>query len=380
MDTKFDMDFSDISTDEILPHGIIFKSDITEPNNINPKSNFMVNTSESFYDGGIIENIYHHNTKENNIFDSDEPNENQLLFENFCDHNWAVGFIFMLHYYNIIIGQNSKNVCDMELNRITKSIDINILIAGNNHNGFLSGIYYFLFRSAISRKIKCLKNNTVNWLAVDLKNNAGYKCYNKLHEHLKKNRKDINNHIIHGYVNDDILDYKNFSHIKIAMTNHFNTTNIIHNNINPSPEKSKILILFAILSLHTLHKNGILLTKILEPEYWDTQFQDYILLLSLIFHTSHVFRFPICKNKKIYFQYYFIGYNKKKLLYKDVICGKLIHIYNNGQIKFTDDILHMDSIEQWRNKLVCVKNKYIDKIINPQETLYDIINNITEYI
>ena len=144
--------------------------------------------------------------------------------------------------------------------------------------------------------------------------------------------------------------------------------------------KSKIMVSLAYLTLSTLSKSGLMITKILEPEYWDTCFINYILLFALIFNKTEIFRFPICKGKKgkkgkTTFKYYLVGSFRKTFLYNTLLCKKIIYILNTEQtISFPD----LD-IAEWKKKIHDIQsNYYIAE--NPNDAIYGIIKDLTEFI
>lgn len=367
----------DISTDEIIPNGSIFNYDSDDADVImdkKVKSKFKIDTKECFYNGGIIENTFFKDRliKEMEVLldaNCDNSYSDKLKFETFCNHNWLLSFVFIHKYYDNIIGRSKIKYT------IIPSLNI-----GNHNNGFIAGLHYYFYHSNISEISNNFKHNSIPWLGIDCVNNKQHKCYKKISKYLHKNKQNIDEFIIHGYLDDNILCYKNFMHVKTTVENKFGTLKILYNNIKPTLTNN-ILILLAILSLKTLHKNGIILTKILEPEYWDTNFQHQILLLSLIFNNSNIFRFPICKHGKVYFRYYLVLYQKKKLIYDDIVYKKLIYAYNNiKHIYINDSIMQLDKIKQWQELLQNVKNNYIETIVNPIDILYNIIEKMHDVI
>jgi hypothetical protein len=361
----YSLGIKDISTEELIPRDIIFESDATEsPEKMSLKSKFAMPTNEDFYSDGIIGNIFLDQQINDESEIAEAPNK-KLLFENFGNHNWLVGFSFFLQYFRNMNGILLENE------------NIKILNVGNHNNGFIAGIHYYLFYSTANTQHTIFD---VDWLGVDIKNNNKHKCYKKLDAYLKKNQRRIFDHIIHGLVDDDISQHKNFVYIQSIIANRFGLVHMLCNNIKPKKNRKNILILFAILVMQTLHQDGCFLTKILEPEHWGFGFQNYLLLFSLIFHTSHIFRFPICRHKKIYFRYYFVGFCKKEVLYRDIIHKKLMNAYCSNKIQFSENIWQMESIAQWRTRLMQIKSEYINQSTNSQEMLYKIIGGVGDHM
>ena len=356
------LEIKDISTKELIPRDIIFEADaIDSPEKISLKSKFTSSTNEDFYGDGIMGNMFLDRQIANELETDRASNEN-LSFENFGNHNWLIGFSFFMQYFG--------NANESETNWVSGE-NIKILNMGNHNNGFIAGIHYYLFYSMANTQHNIFD---VDWLGVDVKNNNKHKCYKKLDAYLKKNQRRISDHIMHGPISDDISHHKNFMHIRSIIAERFELVHLMYNNIKPKKNRKNILVLFSILSMQSLHPDGCFLTKILEPEYWDFGFQNYLLLFSLIFHNSHIFRFPVCRHKKIYFRYYFVGRRKKEVLYRDIIHKKLMNAYCSNKMQFSENIWQIESIAQWKNQLMQIKSEYINRSANPEGILYKIID------
>ena len=357
------LELYDISIEDAVPDGRIFEAsdESNKPttsiinNFVNKekyvKSRFVVDTKDTFYDGGIIGHLISANDPEEFLCDlsrldkSRQPSQDTddyqpIKFSKFCDHNWLVSFVFMVQFYPIILRY-----------QVSKPI-INILNLGNGNNGFIAGIHYFIYNFG----------NRVRWLGVDKKNNTNHKCYRKLDRYLTSKNEDIDQSII-----DD--DVTNLKEILDVVETKLDPINILYNNVPVVNFKTLILLV-----RYDLNENGFLLTKIPEPEYWDTQ---YLLLVSLIFTKTQIFRFPICKNGKVYFQYYLIGHEKKKIMYS--IYRKLNILYHDT-LKFTPDIMQSDTVKNWHLNIEKVRRKYIDIISNPGDCLHEYIYRVSKYI
>lgn len=325
---QMDFELHDISISDIIPMGDIFKKGgFIEK--LNVKSDYKVTTNENFYNNGIIGNLI--KEKKNKL--------QKPKFSKFCNHNWLVSYIIMKRF------------------SFSRFSEIKILNIGNSNNGFMAGIYYFILENNI--KIK--------WFVVDKKNNMKNKCYETFYKYLYHNKIDIKNHVIHDY--PDFENYSDFVNIISLTETRFNKVHFLYNNIQP---KTKVLILFAIASIKLLHNDGIFITKILEPEYWSGIFENYLLLFALIFTELDIFRLPICKNNKVFFQYYMICKTKKSYC-MDVLYRKLSYAYNNNNnIIITTQI---ENITEWKSRLNNIAESF-KLICNPVDSLQDIIQSL----
>jgi hypothetical protein len=208
----------------------------------------------------------------------------------------------------------------------------------------------------------------ISWLGMDIhpNNKFGLQC----HEN-----------IIHGFTCDNILLHSNLNHAKVIIENTFNKVNLLTNNIFPKLKKNKVLVSIAILSLTVLQSNGVLLTRILNPEYWDSSFLHYILLFGMIFENVEIFRYPICKNKHVKYRYYLICHGKKHILYNSLVYRKLVMLLKKDETEklvFLQNITDTTLINEWKEKILELQKIYINSSDNPQDDLNDIINKIKE--
>ena len=344
-------------------------------------SKYKIKTNEKFYRKGIIENTFFiklNHLKFNSLNLSESNNyEKERTYTNFkkfstklCDYNWLLSFNIFLYYTN-------------ELNSrldFVKTKDIRLLNIGNGRCGFISGLYYYFYMSNKSNNDNTLNQYYLKWIGFDINNNISNSHFVKLSKLLDLLNPDSYK-IIHGIINDDITDCKNLMYIKTLIENEFNDVNILYNNIKPRMEKSKssgIMLSIIILSLYSLNSGGLMITKILEPEFWDNNFINYLTVLALLFKQTKIFRFPVCKNHITYYRYYLFGYCKKIISYNNIVGMRLIYILNTIKNHIYTQELNKDSnplllneinkneeIIVWKQKLLDIKASYINVISNP---------------
>lgn len=341
------MQINCISLSEPIPDETIFDFIEYQPLNIKITSKYVVRSTEKFYDRGIIELFIQDSSKLENRFDSNET-------INVINNNWLFAFIIMDNYYHILTGKS-----------ITNPIDINIVTIGDYNNGFILGVYYFLYLSTFSYDNKYLRNNKLKWFGFDKKNTEI----------------DDNPNIIHGYPDDNIYNIKNYNMLKVCVIDKLYNINILYNNIKPiqtDVNSFNIILLYLILVLECLNKNGIFITRIIEPEYWKYIFSQYILLIAFIFKNVYILRIPISKNDTVYFEYYCVAYHKKKVSYTDVIKSRFLHTYRQNKfIKIKSKIMDNEHIIKWIDNLYNINpSNPVD--INAEDDLNDIINNIKD--
>lgn len=289
--------------------------------------------NDKFYKDGILGKI---------ISDTNEIN---YLF---CNKDWVIGLYFAHTYYSLI-----------------KNIDINILICNNSNNGFISGIYHYIYHSSISK----LSNTTptdVKWYSIDKKNNTKHKNYNRLVTYLDSQNKNISDHVIHGYTNDEI-NLQNINLLRTYVYNHMNSLSIYYANISKSTDD----LLHIYLAIDLLHNNGIFITKIPNPEHWD---KHQLLLIALIFQSVSIHRLPVCKNKTVYMEYYCISHRKKKITYYDIIKSNLLFSYKNNIQMNLDSMMNLPSVIEWYENLQLIQQTFITDALNI--SAYDELNNL----
>lgn len=374
----YSLDLCDISTPEALPDSSIFKhikdmdyNDVSKKHRSPPK----LPTSEKFYRNGILENVFF--KEELSLESPDQGNLQKTLNtarlnlfpQKICSYNWLLAFCTCFHYASTLckfgIGKNSS-----------EKNSINVLNLGNGCGDFIAGIYYYFKQSNIS-KVNNLTAYDLNWYGVDVKNNdtsSGFKRLSKYHNNIEDN-------IIHGFVDDNMLDYKNVQYVKTLLENKFDATHIIFNNIKPDKNSGKILLSIALLSEH-LYKDGIMITKILHPGHWDKSFEAYLTILALTFHNTKLLKFPVCKNNKSYFRYYLIGFDVKKLLYKNKARRKLINMLRTDEIEvpqLIDSLYNENELIVWRTKLADAKHQFLNDD-NPTAELHCIIDKLKDVL
>ena len=379
----------DITLNECIPNSEIFQINISKTDTtyqrdldkiiyIDPisknstkilvESQYKIKTNEKFYKNGIIENTFF-----NHINDDINYTDIKLFSTKICDYNWLLSFNIFLYYTT---ETNSKL-------DFVKTKNIRLLNIGNGDGGFISGLYYYLYISYKSNTDHNLKQYDLKWFGIDVNNNISDSHFLRLSKLLDK--LDPNSYqIIHGLINDDITDCKNLMYIKTLIENKVNDINVLYNNVKPRGTKNNIMLSIIILSIYSLNLGGIMITKILEPEFWDGNFSNYLILASLLFKQTKIFRFPICKNHKTYYRYYLVGYHRKHILYNSIVGMRLIHILSNCKLNqklpLTNTIGNADEINIWKQKIQDIKNTFTSIIFNPITELQKNIDNLQKII
>ena len=87
----------------------------------------------------------------------------------------------------------------------------------------------------------------------------------------------------------------------------------------------------------------------------------------------------MCKRNKVYFQYYLIGIERKKIMHN--INRKLSAIYAWAyEWEFTNSITELESVKKYNANLEKIASKYIDIIGNPITSLHEVINKLGKHI
>lgn len=374
----------DVSLECILPNNKVFQLD---PNKLVVKdrrlikSHFKVNTDEKFYKNGVIDNMFFTQPRISLDYQKDDAKTWLLHYfsTHICGHNWLLSFNLFLHYTSL------TNASSLDF---VKTKEVRLLNIGNGKGDFISGMYYYFLNSNISKvnnETMHLRQYDLKWLGIDTDNNASNIHFRKFNKLLNTNVDPETYDIIHGFATDDILEYKNLMYVKTMVDNKFGDVNVLYNNIKPRMvyKKSKIMLSIAILSLYSLNINGLMITKILEPEYWDSNFIDYLVLFSLIFNKTDIFRFPVNKKHKTYYRYYLVGCCKKNLVYNSILGRKLMFVLHNDNIeqpKLLSDITDCDEINKWKQRLLIIQSAYTSTIVNPTVELQKNINQLQEII
>lgn len=352
------LEFNDISIESALPNDNLFN---LEPNSVKKlnkasiKSHYKMPSNDSFYKNGIISNIFF---KDDITLEECKANPISHFSKMSCNRNWLLSFCLFSHYTININDSNSK----LDFN---KSKEVKILNTGSGNGGFITGMFYYFNSSS------AMKQFNINWLCLD--NNKKSIKFEEL-----SRKYNFTDNIIHGFTNDSLIDHKNLMFIETMIENKYTNVNFIFNNIRPRMKgnKNKILLSLAFISIASLSKNGIMITKILEPEYWSTEFNNYLILLSLLFHKTEIFRFPVCKKNKSYYRYYLSGSFRKPLLYNTVLSRKIVYLLNHTEIEqaiLLGDIIESKEIDEWKEKIINTQKKYTI-ISNPNEEIHKIIN------
>jgi hypothetical protein len=314
----------DLCTNVSIPNSLLFKYE-SSTCFFKEKTQTKIKTNELYYGNGIIGNMY--DIKE-------------------CDYNWLLGYFFNKQF-NYLLKKNTK-----------------CFFMGFNNYSFINGMKYF---STISNK-SIYETINIDWVGMDL------------NSQLFKNKKT--EEIIDGFKSNDLSVYSNLTQCKYIIENKFNKINLIINNIKPNINNNKTLISASILTLSILKKDGMLLTKILSPENWDGDFLHYILLFAMLFNSVKIFRYPICKNKYIFYKYYLICNNTKSISHNSIIYRKLIMLLKNYEINkllFLQNILDADDIKDCKKNILEIRNLFLnnqsENYNNPEFDLNEIINN-----
>jgi hypothetical protein len=312
---------SNLSLDIVIPNKNVFQMKSEYSNTIRViKSNHKVKTNELFYGNGLLNNLY-------NLTN--------------CDYNWLLSYI----------------VCDHNKSKFND--DIKTFHIGFGNGGIVLGMKYYL--------ANCLNksfNDNIDWLGIN--------------KSITEFALDNSENVIYDMDIGNVL-LSDIYYIKNSIENQFDKVDYITNNIKPTIKKNKILINIAVLSVSVLQADGIVLTRIINPEYWGDYFLHYILLFSLLFNSIEIFRFPIYKKKHVRYRYYLLCKNKKRILYESMIYRKLLFLSTNTDIQqliFLPDIFNIMEINEWKEKLLTTQSAFINNVENPQDALINIINKI----
>jgi hypothetical protein len=380
------LEINDISLDGFLPNNKIFQLD---PNKLKIKarhlikSHFKTKTNDKYYKRGLIGNTFFNKpTISLNTSDGGEKTRLMQWFStSICGYNWLLSFNIFLHYTSL--SQFQANTLDF-----IKTKEVRLLNIGNGDGGFISGMYYYFINSVRAKTTKGknhLQQYDLKWIGFDINNNSTNSSFNNLIKKINTSIDPESCDIIHGFTSDDILEYKNLMYIKTTVENKFGDVNFLYNNIKPRMlyKKNKIMLSILVLSLYVLNVNGLMVTKILEPEYWDDCFIDYLILVSLIFNKAEIFRFPVNKNKKTYYRYYLVGCGKKNLVYNSILGRKLMFVLNNDSIehpKLISDIVECEEIHKWKQTIKSIQTSYINDSTDPNIIIQKNINQLRDII
>jgi hypothetical protein len=165
------------------------------------------------------------------------------------------------------------------------------------------------------------------------------------------------------------INIKDTINIKSLVINKFNHCDILFNDNNKSLEMCNLIV-------STLADDGVFITKILEPEYWEGSYMNTLLLYAILFNKTKIFRFPVCLCGQAYFSYYLIGTEKKKIIHFEKISRYFCAFPNDNYI------INLDGIEiaEWKINLSNIKLHYMKKISNPASDIYSTINILKNII
>jgi len=339
-----------------------------------------ISTNDVFYRRGILENVI--NEKYNNInikFNIDDleisdslNNEQQqkhllkkvsmkadlykissyLESYEMLDYNWLLGYYIMKYM------KESKNI--KFIKEITNN-DLKLLIIGNKKNTFISGLHNYIQHNKISI--------SMDWLSYD--DGTGFVSL------ADKNIKRILKKKNIKPVNDELFNYNNITNIKIQVENKFNNVNFIFNNVNPITNR-KSLLLTILFCISILSKNGICLVKLISPHIWCDLYKSYIQLYSMFFYSVKIIKFPVCKNKKYFYNYFLIAHSKKKIVDINVLYKKITLYYLTPELKIIK--YNTDNSDTYiKQDIYALINEIQNKMINADidiKILYNIIESI----
>lgn len=316
----------DLCTDISIPNTLLFNDydnnifqSIQEKNHISSNIENKIITDELYYGNGIIGNIY--NIKN-------------------CDYTWLLGYFFIKQYNKFF----NKN--------------INCFIIGDKNNSFVNGMRYY---SSIPINFKY----NIDSLRMYLNN-----CDN-----------ETSTDTINGFKDNDLTTYSNLNHCKYMIEKKFGKINLLFSKIKPNEKNNKILVSIAILSVTVLKKNGVLLTSILDPTFWDGVFLHYILLFVMIFDNVQIFRYPICKKKCIKYRYYLVCHNRKSILHNSIFYSRLSKLLNSdiNRLLFLQNIIDDNCVKLCIDNILEARQYFINNIDNPEYELNKLISNLQNF-
>lgn len=315
----------DLCTDISIPNTLLFDEglydnnifhSIQEKDHSSSNTENKIRTNELFYGNGIIGNIY-------NIID--------------CDYTWLLGYFFIKQYNKFF----NKN--------------INCFIIGDKNNSFVNGVRYY---SSIPINFKY----NIDSLRMSLNN-----CDNEPYTD-----------IINGFKDNDLTKYSNLNHCKYMIEKKFGKIDLLFNKIIPNEENNKILVSIAILSVTVLKKNGVLLTSILDPTFWNGVFLHYILLFVMIFDSVQIFRYPVCKKKYIKYRYYLVCHSRKRILHNSMFYSRLNTLLKSDskRLLFLQNVIDDDCVKICIDNILEARRYFINNVDNPEYELNKLISNL----
>lgn len=361
----------DISSSNIIPNRKIFinnqanqemtqlkKHDKTKSNKLK-----CIKTNELFYYNGIISSSFFTERK------LCKTKQNEYEFAQvLCNKNWLlVQTIF----------------CQFSHKKIFNPKNIDIIHIGDNDGGIVSGIYYYLNFSNFAKSTglnhvsSVVKN--INWLCMGKNLNNSNDDFNrfKLYYNAISREHDISKHIIRGFANDDICNYSNYKFAKTQIFDNI-TPSIIFNtlsDINAEVQNIYKPILIS-LSLATYAKeHTLVITKLLQPTYWDSQYEKYIMLISNMFNEAYIISYPACENNMVYYEYYVISYGIPKLMYLDKLRKRFEYVNssNSNLFDISDDMIDDDILQK-------IKKIKTERKKSPLSQLHELIYNLKDII
>jgi hypothetical protein len=148
------------------------------------------------------------------------------------------------------------------------------------------------------------------------------------------------------------------------------------------PEESNILISGILSSLMFLNNRGYFVLRLPEPNKWDTNTVNVILIISMIFQNVNIWS-PPWGRRKGQKKYYVIAYKKKKTIYTNNYRGLVRILKECKKTQFMKKIVYEDDeVKEWLEILQNVKNEMLDeKSYEPiiiEKWLSVIMNNLLD--
>ena len=310
-------------------------------------------------------------------------------------HKLKTSYLKFLDCVNDINSNKSENLKDSNEIGIEESCCMNLFATNNvskvknTINRTKSNLVYGInkntstidYENQIPESEKKITANAVNikWIGVDINNNDNNPYYTELTDMLYITINPESYKFFHNKSRQtDILNYNTIIKLSQYVEQVYNDTNFIFNNVAHHKDKPKILLSMAVFSLYNLNSTGILVTRIAYPEIWAGNYLDYLLILALLFYKIKIFRFPVCKNKKLYFRYYMLCINPKQVYYNNIIGKRLLQVLNNKSIinpVLIDNFIDKRIMDDFTLKIKNLQSIFITKKAYPHSKL---IKYITE--
>jgi hypothetical protein len=301
-----------------------------------------------------------------------------------CDIQWLAGFYIMNFIYQIIYKIKDISIFNNILND-----KINIFTVGNNIGSLLSGIHHFYFNSvftpidididADNAETKCKEK--FNWCSI-------IPDYNNLKTRIDKKFYSLySSNLIDCCHNNELTKSENILFIKQKISEKYDKLHILINDTwyLEYQNKNYNSLLSTLTLIETLDDDGILIIQM--PYIYfssdDIIEKDIILLISMIFKTTRIIKFPVPLSSGTSFQLYIVAVGKKKI-YNDKckIYIKLINGINKNDTKYIKTIFNKKiwdkpHIQTWYDNLLNINT---ESTISASESIDYIVNNLKDII